>query len=327
MRYFTLLTFFAVLALSLQADEGDSVWARSYGGDNYDEAYTVTVDKNGYYVVAGFTNSYGSGLADYWILKIDPQVGDTIWTRTFGGSGNETARAVAVGRNGYYYVAGYTNSFGSGNSDFWVLKLDPSNGDTIWTRTYGGTGNEDATSIAIDGNGTFLVSGYTDSYGNGGADCWIVRLDPSTGDTLWTKTYGGSSSDYVNSITFDSEGKSVLAGYTKSFGAGDADFWILRVDPSTGDTLWTKTHGGTGSDKAYSVSSDSSGYLIVGYSNSFGGGDPDYFLMKVDPSTGDTIWTRVYGGNGSDLAYGGAVDSAGYYIVSGQSDSLSLIHI
>ena len=126
-------------------------------------------------------------------------------------------------------------SFGGGNSDFWILKLD-SNGNTNWTKTFGGTSSDQANSIQQTSDGGYIVAGTTQSLGAGSSDFWILKLD-TNGDTNWTKTFGGSDWDTANSVQQTSDGGYIVAGTTRSFGAGDYDFWILKLD-TNGNMVW-----------------------------------------------------------------------------------------
>jgi len=118
------------------------------------------------------------------------------------------------------------------------------------------------------------------SFGAGGYDVWLLKTD-SSGDTLWTHTYGGSSNDYGYSVQQTSDDGYVIAGYTSSFGAGAEDVWLLKTD-SSGDTLWTRTYGGSSGDYGKSVQRTSAGgYIIAGQTWSFGAGYLDVYLLKV----------------------------------------------
>ena len=130
-----------------------------------------------------------------------------------------------------------TNSFGAGGADIYIVKLDGS-GNVSWTKTIGGSFSDYARSIIRSSDGGFVVAGYTNSFGAGGYDIYIVKLD-SLGNVLWTKTIGGSFSDYANSIIQSSDGGFVVAGETGSFGAGQSDFYIVKSGPSF-DTCWSQ---------------------------------------------------------------------------------------
>jgi hypothetical protein len=132
----------------------------------------------------------------------------------------------------------------------------------------------------------------------------------------WTRTYGGNSADYGNSVQQTSDGGYIVAGRTLSFGAGAWDVYLIKTNPS-GDTQWTRTYGGTGDDYGNSVQQTSDGgYIIAGYTESFGAGDGDVYLIKTNAS-GDTQWTRTYGGDSDDVGLSVRQTSDSGYIVAG----------
>ena len=152
------------------------------------------------------------------------------WAQTYGCSGTDYACSIQQTSDGGFIVAGSTDSFGAGKADFWVLKLDES-GNALWQKTYGGTDYDYASSIQQTPDGGYIVAGETESFGAGRADLWVLKLDES-GNALWQKTYGGTDYDNAYSIQQTLDGGYIMAGYTGSFGAGSADFWVLKLDSS-----------------------------------------------------------------------------------------------
>ena len=138
-------------------------------------------------------------------------------------------------------MAGGTYSFGAGDRDAWVLKLD-SAGTVTWQKTYGGANVDFPYSIQQTSDNGYIMAGYTESFDEGDRDAWVLKLD-TTGAITWQKTYGGVNEDYVTFIQQTSDGGYVMAGLTQSFGAGDSDAWALKLD-TTGAITWQKTYGG-----------------------------------------------------------------------------------
>ena len=234
---------------------------------------------------------------------------ETLWTRTYGGSGDDEAYSVQQTADGGYIVAGYTYSFGAGGDDFYLVRTN-SQGDTLWTRTYGGDSLDCAYSVHQTADGGYIVAGYTYSFGAGLDDFYLVKTN-SLGDTLWTRAYGGSNYDDARSVQQTTDGGYIVAGYTWSF---DAD--LVKTN-SQGDTLWTRTYGGSNGDDAYSVQQTADGgYIVAGDTWSFGAGRNDFYLVKTNPM-GDTLWTRTYGGRGNDSARSVQQTTDGGYIVAG----------
>jgi len=190
--------------------------------------------------------------------------------------------------------------------------------DTLWTRTYGGLKLEEAYSVLETSDGGFILVGYTTSFGEGGADVYLIKTD-SNGNVLWTHTYGGRYSDYGRCIKKAlSGGGYIIAGHTTSFGAGRHDVYLLRIDDN-GDTLWTRTYGGPDWDIAYSVEpTPDSGFIVTGKTYSFGAGMFDVYIIKTD-ADGNAIWTRTCGGTGDDIGYDVQIDPYGYpgYVIVG----------
>jgi len=294
-----------------------SGWERTYGGSSEDEGWSVAQTSDGGYIVAGRTESFGAGLLDVYLVKTDT-VGDTIWTRTYGGSGDDLGFSVAQTSDGGYIVAGLTESFGAGDYDVYLVKTD-SVGDTIWTRTYGGSDDDFSYSVAQTSDGGYIVAGRTESFGAGLLDVYLVKTD-AEGDTIWTRTYGGSDYDGGYSVAQTFDGGYIVAGYTYSFGAGGCDVYLVKTD-AEGDTIWTRTYGGSSWDNAFSVAQTSDGgYIVAGRTYSFGADEPNVYLIKTD-AVGDTIWTHTYGGSEYDRGESVAQTSDGGYIVAGQTYS------
>jgi predicted secreted protein len=178
-----------------------------------------------------------------------------------------------------YIVAGYTESFGAGERDGWLFKLD-GDGNVSWQKTYGGTGNDYAGSVLQTSDG-YIVVGQTESFGAGGGDAWIMKLNVS-GNVAWQKTYGGTGYDSAWSVLQTSDGY-IVAGDTESFGAGGRDAWLMKLDGS-GNVTWQKTYGGAKYDSNFSIQKiQDGGYIMVGSTQSFGAGnDDDAWFFKLD---------------------------------------------
>jgi hypothetical protein len=215
---------------------------------------------------------------DVYLVKTSAS-GDTLWTRTYGGTGEDYGNSVQQTSDSGYIVAGYTNSFGAGNEDVYLVKTSAS-GDALWTRTYGGTGEDYGNSVQQTSDSGYIVAGWTNSFGAGGHDIYLIKTNAS-GDTLWTRTYGGTGGDEGYSVQQTSDGGYIIAGYTGSFGAGGWDVYLIKTNAS-GDTLWTSTYGGAYDDWGYSVGQTSDGgYIVAGFTDSWSG-SWDVYLVKTD---------------------------------------------
>jgi len=307
--------FFALNAIAVEP--GDTLWARTYGGSQWEEGHSVQQTSDGEYIIAGFTGSFGAGGWDVYLVKTD-SCGNTLWTRTYGGVYDDQGRSVQQTTEGGYIIAGFTGSFGAGSRDVYLVKTD-SSGDTLWTRTYGGSEHDCGYCVEQTPDGGYIIAGATSSFGAGAGDVYLLKTN-SWGDTLWTRTYGGRNDDGGWCLRQTSDGGYVIVGYTRSFGAGGYDVYLVRTD-SSGGTLWTRTYGGSRYDWGRSVQQTyDGGYVIGGYSRSFGACGYNVYLLKTD-SCGDTLWTRTYGGSDDDGAYSVRQTSDGGYIIAGWTRS------
>jgi len=240
--------------------------------------------------------------------------GDTLWTRTYGGSESDKGYSAQQTTDGGYIFTGTTQSFGAEGNDLYLIKTD-ANGDTLWTRAYGGINSDDGRSVRQTTDGGYIIAGYTNTFGAGNYDVYLIKTDAS-GDTLWTRTfgYGGEISDQGQSVQQTSDGGYIVVGHTGR--EGNNDVYLVKTD-AAGDSLWTRAYGGSESDKALSVQQTADGsYIVAGYAQSFGAGGSDIYLLKTD-ATGDTLWTRTYGGSEDDEAYSVQQTIDGGYILAG----------
>jgi len=263
--------------------QGDTLWTHTYGGWSNEYANSVRQTADGGYIMAGWTWSFGVA-QDFYLVKTNSS-GDTLWTRTYGGSSSDWAYSVQQTADGGYIIAGWTWSSGA-EQDFYLVKTN-NQGDTLWTRTYGGIRSDYASSVQQTTDGGYIVAGSTQSFGAGAEDFYLVKTN-SLGDTLWTRTYGGSYWDEAYSVQQTADGGYIVAGYTYSFGAGWYDFYLVKTN-FLGDTLWTRTYGGSGADGANSVQQTTDGgYVMAGY-NASTGPSADMWLVRIGFSSPDII--------------------------------------
>ena len=206
---------------------GDMEWNNTIGGSHYDYGWSGIQSSDEGFVIVGRTESYGAGHGDFWIIKTDNQ-GNEIWDETYGTNGYESAHSVQETQDGGYITAGYTNSYGAGWYDVWLIKMS-SVGSKDWERTYGGLGGDTCSSVYQTSDGGFIISGGTYSYGGGDMDVWLIKTD-NQGNEKWNKTIGGTNFDYAESVQQTIEGEFIVAGHTQSFGAGDSDIWLIKVE-------------------------------------------------------------------------------------------------
>jgi uncharacterized delta-60 repeat protein len=292
-------------------------WAATYGGHNHDWAESIHETSDGGYIVAGGTHSLDKGDADIWVLKLRPD-GSVEWQKSYGGTGYDSAHSIHETSDGGYIVTSETNSFGAGDDDLCVLKLRL-DGSVEWQKTYGDISDDSAFSTHETRDGGYIVAGETESFGAGKTDAWVLKLRPD-GSVEWQKTYGGFSDDMAHSILETRDGGCIVAGGTESFGAGEYDFWVIKLRPD-GSVEWQKTYGGISDDSASSIQETrDGGYIVSGGTMSFGAGKCDLWVLKLRPD-GSVEWQKAYGDISDDSAFSTHETRDGGYIVAGGTES------
>lgn len=243
----------------------------------------------------------------------------TGWTRNYGGTDSDYATALVETSDGGYAIAGYTGPFGAGIDDFWLIKTD-SLGNLEWTQTYGGTSIDRANSLVQTSDGGYAIAGETLSFGAGMGDFWLIKTD-ANGNEQWNKLYGGTDRDSQQSLVHTSDGGYAIGGYTYSFSAGGADFWLVKTD-ANGNVQWNQTYGGPELDAADSlIQTNDGGYAIAGVTHSFGAGGKDFWLVKTD-GAGNMEWNQTYGGIEGEGIFTSLVQTSdGGYALAGETES------
>lgn len=312
MKRFT--TILIVSFFAFQTNSYAQVYFQETFGDTLDDrSFSAVQVTDGGYIIAGYTNSFGAGLDDAYIVRLDVN-GDTLWTKAYGGSsGDEAFYSILQTTDSGFIATGYTSSFGAGLWDVYLIKTD-ANGDTLWTRAYGGGGYEIGASVQQTYDGGYIITGYTNSFG-GTYELYLIRTN-ATGDTLWTRTYGGGNWEWGNDVRQTSDSGFIATGASISYGAGNYELYLIKTD-ANGDTLWTRTYGESGNDEGFSVQQTTdNGYIILGITDNFGVGNPDFYVLKLDAG-GDTLWTKTYGGSLDDYGYAVQQTADGGYIFAG----------
>ncbi|MHA2272257.1 MAG: hypothetical protein ACXACI_10365 [Candidatus Hodarchaeales archaeon] len=196
-------------------------------------------------------------------------------------------------------------------------KVGAATTENEWTTTFGGTADEGALSIIQTTDEGFALAGWTRSYGAGGQDFWLIKADTNR-QTEWNNTFGGTSDDWALSIIQTADGGFALAGITKSYGAGDQDFWLVKTD-TNGQHEWNITFGGAANDVFRSVTQTvDGGFALLGGTWSYGAGDQDIWLVKTD-ANGQPEWNETYGGVGAQRGLSVIQTPDGDYAISGGS--------
>lgn len=243
-----------------------------------------------------------------------------IFQKTFGGVADDLANAVLQTNDGGFLIAGTSKSVGAGGSDVILLKLN-SNGDSVWTKTFGGSLDDEANTLENTADGGYIISGNTWSYGAGTRDMFLIKLD-STANLQWSAAYGGPGGQTCNAAHQLPDGGYILAGSSDNFGAGNFDYYLVRAD-SNGNFKWGQTFGFFPQEFCYEVGlMADGGFLLSGQMVGTGPNTSEYFVVKTD-SNGFQQWSKTYGGTESDLCYAACLTSMGGVIKTGSSTSFN----
>jgi hypothetical protein len=287
---------------------------RTYGGVYDDVGFSVQQTTDGGYVIAGTTWHSELYNCDAYLIKTDIH-GDTQWTRTFGGAGNDEAYSVRQTTDGGYVLAGYIDSLAAGGKNVYLVKTN-SQGNTTWTRTFGGTGEDLGRSVWQTGDGGYVTTGTMQLYGTGHLKVCLIKTD-ANGESLWTRIYGNTLDNEGFSVEQTNDGGYVVTGYVWPDTGPESEVFLAKTD-SIGDTLWMRTFGRLGA--GFSVQqTDDRGYVIAGF---FYGANHnhDICLVRTD-SNGDTLWTKAYGGTAYDEATSVQQTDDGGFVITGATNS------
>lgn len=305
-----LLAALAILFLpSIASATPSEQWNRTFGGLNNDSGWSAQQTSDGGYILTGWTESFGAGGSDVYLVKTD-SVGNFQWSKTFGGAGRDGAYSVQQTSDGGYILAGDTSSYGNGSGDVYLVKTD-SSGSQQWYKTFGGIYFDSAHAVQQTVDGGYILTGQT-GVGYSG-DAWLIKTD-ANGNEEWNRIFGGANDDATHAVQQTSDGGYILAGRT--YGA-NPDTYLIKTDAS-GYQQWSKTFAGPYFDEGISVRQTlDGGYIIAGETGSitYGSGG-DAFLIKTDAS-GNQEWYKTFGGIASDRSLSVQQTSDSGYILAG----------
>jgi hypothetical protein len=286
----------------------------TFGGTYDDEGYSVQQTTDGGYVIAGLTWPSSDIIPIVYLIKSDGN-GMEQWNQTFGVSDEDAGVSVQQTTDGGYIIAGLSGTLPDNSADVYLIKTD-GNGIEQWSQTFGGAESECGYSVQQTTDGGYIITGYTYSFGNGGAYVYLIKTD-GYGTELWNKTFGGGGSfNNGYSVQQTTDGGYIITGNTQAFGNGGADVYLIKTD-GYGTELWNKTFGGTGNESARSVQQTTDGgYIITGNTTSFGNGENDVYLIKTDVN-GIELWNKTFGGTGDDYGLSVQQTTDGGYIITG----------
>jgi hypothetical protein len=285
---------------------GNLVWIKSYGGSSSDRINQIITLQDGNYLLAGYTYSNNNditvnrGMVDFWMLKLD-QNGNIMWSRTYGGSDDDFASALAEDSNGDIIIVGNSTSIdfdvagNYGEWDAWIIKTNAI-GEILWQNVYGDVGNDEIAAVNILDKDEIVLVGNTFSNNSnalGKSDGWVLHLDMQ-GSKLKETRLGGEENDYIYSVDINSDGDLLLSGQTHSNSGdlfdnqGNGDGWLVAINIS-GYVLWQETLGGNSSDDIQNAIYTSSGSIAIAGSSKSNNGDVidnngswDFWLVEIN---------------------------------------------
>ena len=293
-----------------------STGAYTYGGDLNDYCFSFQYTSDIGMIFAGETTSYSAGGTDLWLIRTGLQSysgssGGSVyvtgsyqaekWNESFGGAKNDGAFVVIQTSDGGFATAGFTYSFGAGESDMWLIKTF-ANGTSAWTMVYGGPNDDCANYVVQTSDGGYLLAGYTNS-GVTSQSTWVVKTD-AAGKMQWNQTLPGSA---ANKVIATNDGNYALAvEYSNSFG-------LVKIN-SSGNVIFNQIFAGP-EDQACElavVQADDGGYAVAGWINSSAGA-VNTWLVKTD-ALGQEVWNQTYLGV---AGYGLTNTAEGGYALTG----------
>jgi hypothetical protein len=295
---------------------GDTLWTSGHLAAGNFLCNSIEEISDSGFIITGTTNINGTAGFDFFLLRTD-STGNMLWAKTYGGNGFQYSFSVQETHDGGFIFGGLSASSGLYN-DYYIIKTD-AYGDTLWTRTYGGTMNDVLQSVQECPDKGFILLGYSQSFGAGGDDMLMVKAD-SIGNFVWAKVFGGSADEgeYQGSpLAQTTDNGFVVLTSAKSFGATPTGIYLLKMD-SSGNIIWHKLISGNGAYNGFSiVQTPDTGYIITGSITTAGS---KTCLIKTN-SVGDTLWTRVFGDVSYQVGYSVQPVADSGYIISGWTNN------
>jgi hypothetical protein len=301
-----------VITLNKLDSLGVQQWSESFAsGTDELRGYSVSQTKDGGYIITGNIIYYSLSNEDVILLKTNSS-GVLQWKKYFSFGTVDYGFSVQQTYDGGFILTGRTDA------DIVMVKTD-SNGNKIWSETINSSYTQQGKCVQQTKDSGYVVAGFL--YNGNNFDVYLFKTD-SSGALKWTKTFGGANDDFGYSVTQTFDGGYIVAGTTKSYGMGFGDAYIIKTDPN-GVMQWTKTYGGISSDEAYSIKQTSDGgFIICGYTQSYGAGNRDVYLVKTDQN-GNQRWTKTFGDTGDEEGNSVMQTKDGGFVMTGYINPIS----
>ncbi len=289
-------------------------WEATYGGDLIDWGNSIQQTSDGGFIISGtyLRNAWSLWYSHFYLIKIDSN-GNQEWTQIYGQYDSEhVGKSIQQTSDGGYIIAGFEGVANRYNA---VLQKTDTNGNIEWSCTFGNPSVYDlAQSVQQTSDGGYIVAGWTQTFGIGGAcDAWLIKIN-ANGEEEWNQTFGGTDVDVGNCVQQTTDGGFIIAGETDSFGI-EGDVYLIKTD-SLGNEEWSQTFGGDRWDGGHCVQQTTDGGYIISGWHEIEFGNFDIYLIKTD-SQGNKEWSQFFGGSKSDEGYSVQQTKDGGYFITG----------
>jgi uncharacterized delta-60 repeat protein len=296
---------------------GNLQWNKTWGGSSDEVAKGIVMDEDDNIFISGHTWSFGPNPIDAFIIKYNSSGGKK-WNKTWGGTNQDTVRDIGIDNSGNLYITGYTDSFGDPDGDMFLVKFN-SSGMEEWNTTWGGSLTEAGHSIFLQDPNNIYITGRTSSLGDPNGDLFLIKYN-SSGEKQWNSTWGGEGIDQGDDLMVDGRDFIYVTGKTKSFGTLNEDLLLIKFN-RTGGIEWNITAGGFNNDAGDAIAlDDSNNIFIAGYTESFGVGNKDLYLLRYDHA-GDLKWNKTWGGINDDASRDIALGDSNNLYITGYTGS------
>ncbi len=291
-----------------------------WSGETFDMGREIALDASGNIYIVGSTTSFGEGAYSAFLAKFDND-GNSLLNITWGGDQYDYGKDIAVDLSGNIYIMGFTNSYGEGDYDAFIVKYN-SAGIQQWNTTWGDIQKDHGDALVLDDSGNIYMTGITRHWDvEWKYSAFIAKFD-NDGNSLLNITWDSGNSDNGEDIALDASGNIYITGETNTSGTPDKDGFIAKYN-SAGIQQWNSTWGSSGKEIVYGITLDILGNIyITGYTDGFGAGGFDAFIAKFD-NNGNYILNNTWGGKEGDFGEDIEVDSLGNIYISGSSSSMN----
>ena len=296
--------------------QGQTIFENYYEGNGVENALSVFESDDGGYIFSGYTHIDAFDDEDIYLGKTDSE-GTLLWSQVYGQpDSDEFGQSVLETVDHDIVIAGYVIHHNPTDKNVLLMKTDAT-GVPIWSYEFGSSGEDVGLSVISTLDGGYVISGSTTSYGNGSGDIYLIKTN-SDGGLCWYRTYGFSNWEEGLCVIETSDGGFAIVGRTNSVGNGWWDVYLVKTD-STGDLEWWRTYGGEDWDGGRSVVEvKDGGFLIGGYTFSYGPGAVCFYLIRTD-AQGNEIWSEAIGGPSADWGHKAMYGHDGYIYFAGDS--------